>query len=51
MFNKEKLPPDARQYFNSLPIFLQESIIQTGVDLKTKKELVDFCEYVDHDNP
>jgi|GEM_PF-7018821 len=51
MFDKDRLPADAQQYFNSLPLFLQESIIQTGVELTTKQELVDFCEYVDHDNP
>lgn len=51
MFNKNALPQDAQQYFSSLPMFLQESIIQTGIEFKNKQELVNFCEYVDHDNP
>lgn len=51
MFNKDALPPDAQQYFNSLPMFLKESIIQAGLEFKNKQDLVSFCEYVDHDNP
>ena len=51
MFNREALSSDAQQYFNSLPLFLQESIMQTGMEFKNKQELVNFCEYVDHDNP
>ncbi len=51
MFNKNGIPQDAQQYFNSLPLFLQESIMQTGIEFQNKQELVNFCEYVDHDNP
>lgn len=46
MFDKEKLTPDAKRYFDSLPLFLKESLTQTSVHLTTKEELINFCEHV-----
>ena len=46
MFDQDKLALDARHYFDSLPLFLKESLIQTGVELTTKEELINFCENV-----
>lgn len=31
-----------QEYFSSLPKFIQESIIQSGVELSTEKDLRDF---------
>ena len=42
MFDKNKLTPDAKAYFDSLPKLLQESITQTSVDMKTKEDIENF---------
>lgn len=39
----EKMTASAREYFNSLPPTLQESIMQSGVTLTTRDQLESFC--------
>lgn len=37
--NIQKLAPDAREYFESLPSYVQESLIQSGINVCGKQEL------------
>jgi hypothetical protein len=46
MFDKNKLTPDAKEYFDSLPMLLQESIMQQSVDMNTKEDLENFFAHV-----
>ena len=46
MFDRSKLEPDAKAYFETLPSLLQENLIQTGVDLRTKAELEQYCDSI-----
>lgn len=39
MANLEQLDNEAQQYFYSLPIIIQEEIIQSGVKLKSKQDI------------
>lgn len=39
----EKMTASARDYFNSLPPALQESIMQSGVTMTTRDQLETFC--------
>lgn len=39
MTNLKNLSSDAVEYFNSLPKFVQENIMQSGVTLNSKSEL------------
>ena len=43
---KEKLEPDALEYFHSLPELLQEQLIESGVNLTTREELEQYCKNV-----
>ena len=43
-FNKE-----AQEYFNSLPVFMQEDIMQSGVQVYTKNDLVNLMENTLHE--
>ena len=43
---KEKLEPDALEYFNSLPELLQEQLVESGVNMTTRQELEDYCKNV-----
>ena len=36
--------PGAQQYFSSLPAYIQESILQSGVKLQTAEEMHRFVE-------
>lgn len=38
--------PAMQQYFQSLPAYIQESIKQSGVDLKNEQELRDFVDHL-----
>jgi hypothetical protein len=42
MFDKNKLTPDAKAYFDSLPAILQENLMMTGSDQTTKEDLENF---------
>lgn len=46
MENKQNpfLSPDMKQYFNSLPAFVQESIEQSGVSFNNVNELRTFVQ-------
>jgi hypothetical protein len=46
MFDKNKLTPEAKEYFDSLPMLLQESIMQQSVDMNTKEDLENFFAHV-----
>ncbi len=46
MFDKTKLTPEAREYFEALPLLLQESIIQQSVELNTREDLENFFAHV-----
>lgn len=39
----EKMDKAARDYFNSLPPTLQETVMQSGVTMTTKEQLETFC--------
>lgn len=38
--------PAMQQYFQTLPAFVQESIKQSGVDLKNLQEMQDFVKHL-----
>ena len=44
MFDVNQLEPDARQFFESMPLMLQENLMQTGVAYKTRQELERYCD-------
>ena len=39
----EKMDQNAREYFNSLPVLLQEQLTQSGVAMTTKEQLESYC--------
>lgn len=41
-----KKDPGMQQYFQSLPAYIQESIKQSGVDLKDVKQMQDFVNHL-----
>lgn len=40
------LDSQAQAYFNALPVLLQTQIVESGVKLKTKEELEQYCRNV-----
>lgn len=44
MFDREKLDPEARELFDSMPMLLQENLMQTGVELRTLQDLQRYCD-------
>ena len=44
MFSVHALTPDAKLYFENLPIHMQEMFSQTGLSITTKEELQDIVE-------
>ncbi len=43
MFQYDKLPEDAKRYFDALPQYMKENIFQCGVTLKNKNDLSAYC--------
>ena len=41
-----KLDKQAQEYFNSLPKFVQETIMQSSLDIKSMQDLVDLNEKI-----
>lgn len=39
----KKMDQNAREYFNSLPVLLQEQLTQSGVAMTTKEQLESYC--------
>lgn len=44
MFHMDQLTPDARVFFDNLPLYMQENIVMASVDLHTKEELESYVE-------
>ncbi|WP_158590851.1 hypothetical protein [Acutalibacter sp. 1XD8-33] len=40
---KRGMDMQAQTYFDSLPVILQEQIVQSGVKLNTREELEQYC--------
>ncbi len=45
MFDRNRLAPDARTYFDSMPPLFQELLIQSGADYTTRLELEEFIRH------
>lgn len=43
---QNKADKEAQKYFNSLPKYLQETIIQSGAEYSNKKELENITLYI-----
>lgn len=50
--NPAEFSPDVREYFNTLPISLQETILQSGTPIHSKEELVGLAQsYLQPETP
>lgn len=49
MRDHNKFDSEAQNYFDTLPIFMQENIMQSGVQIKTKEDLINLIENSLHD--
>lgn len=50
MFNINALPSDAKEYFESLPLYMQVNITQSGAGMQTKQELEAYCQAIQRDS-
>ncbi len=39
----QRMTPDAKAYFDSLPPMLQTTVMQSGVTMTTREQLETFC--------
>ena len=46
MSNPSSFSPDMQPYFDELPVFLQESIVQSGVCVETLQDLRDLANHL-----
>lgn len=42
----QRMTPDAKAYFDSLPPMLQTTVMQSGVTMTTKEQLETYCNNV-----
>ena len=42
----QRMAPDAKAYFDSLPPMLQTTVMQSGVTMTTKEQLETYCNNV-----
>ena len=43
--------PEMKEYFSKLPVFVQESITQSGINFDSVDQLQAFAEYLNKQNP